>query len=592
MANDQQSSDTGLNLQSTTIMFADVVESVRLIRDHQARYVARWRVLLAQLTSIVVAAHGNIIERRGDGLLITFGTPRAAAGVALRFHRCCQAANVEHPDDDTIVMRIGVHSAAVLIEDGSIFGDGVNVTARVASLAGPGETVFSDAARDGLTAGVDAEVEDLGDCFVKHLPQPIRAFRVGGAGSAPVLPSTHADADDLLPAVAVLQFAFNDEPQSRSVMDLFCESVSGALAHAPGLRVVAWLSSKALSTEAPDFATIGAKLGADWLLSGSVYLAGERVVINAQLIAAAAGEVICALREVESIGDLLQKESALVAAVSTAVVASIANAEAKRVARHALPTLAGHTLLLGAVGLMHRARAGDFDRSREALEHLLERQPRMHSARPWLAKWFLLRHTRGIATTTEADTRRALAETSRALDSHPNDAFALAMRGFIYFHLARDNALASDTLEHAIDLNPNEAMANSFLAAVTGVHGNFERSWKLASHALTLSPFDPLRAYMRMIASTCAFTSERYDEAVRLAQASIRESATHISAWRTLIIALVCANRTDEARQHVPKLMEVDPMLTVTSYRNRIQVPDPARARAIEALRVAGVREA
>lgn len=583
--------DHELEYQQTTIVFADVVESVRLVALDQAQYVARWRTLQREFAALVSAADGKLIERRGDGLLITMPDAAGAARFACRVHELCAKANAEVGADQAIVMRIGVHCAEILVETDAIYGEGVNLAARVAALAGPGETVFSDAARDGLAAGLDADIEDLGDCYLKHVERPIRTFRVGGVGAVPKLPTVNADPRDLLPGLAILRFSFNEAPESSSVMTLLCETVSASIAHTASLRVIAWLSSKSIRLDEPDFHEIGRKLGADWLLAGSIFVAAGRLVVNAQLIEATTGEVVHAMRETGSIDDLLEKNSLLAAAISSEVVASITSAEAKRVSRHALPTLSSHTLLLGAVGLMHRARRDDFHRSRDALEHLLERQPRMHSARPWLAKWFLLRHTRAIASTTPADTGRALAETSRALDSQPEDAFALAMRGFVYFHLVRDNDNARLALEQAVGLNPNEPLANSFLAAVIGVHGHFERSWELASNALALSPFDPLRAYMRMIASSCAFTSGRYDLSAQLAQESIRESATHVSAWRTLVIALVCGNRVAEARANVPRLMVVDPSLSVSSYVQRIQVPEPARTRAIEAMRVAGVPE-
>jgi tetratricopeptide (TPR) repeat protein len=238
---------------------------------------------------------------------------------------------------------------------------------------------------------------------------------------------------------------------------------------------------------------------------------------------------------------------------------------------------------------MHRSGPVDFHRSREALEHLLERQPRMHSARPWLAKWFVLRTTRGMQPADQAEASRALDQTKRALDSRNDDAFALAIEGFIYFHLLRDAARAREKLATAVIINPNEPLASVFNAALVSAAGDYDGAWRLAERALALSPFDPLRPYMRMIAAACALSSERYEAAAELAQKSIHENAAHAAAWRTLVIALVQCQKIAEARIACARLMKVEPTLNLQAYASRLTLPETAKMRAIDALRIAGV---
>ena len=334
---------------------------------------------------------------------------------------------------------------------------------------------------------------------------------------------------------------------------------------------------------------MGSKLKADWLLTGSCTVTGQRIVVSAQLVRSASEVIEHSERLTESLDDLLQPECAIAASLATAFVRSVTDAEAKKVAMHALPSLSSHSLLLGAVGLMHRSGPDDFHRSKDALEHLLDRQPRMHSARPWLAKWYVLRTTRGMTPASPDEANRAFEQTSRALDSQEDDAFALAIQGFVLFHMLKDAARAREKLSRAVYINPNEPLASVFNAALVSATGDFEGAWVLAERALVLSPFDPLRPYMRMIAAACALSSQRFEAAAELARQSLKENAMHAAAWRTMVIALVQCDQIVEAREACARLMRVEPSLSLKTYEARLMLPEAAKVRAVSSLRIAGV---
>lgn len=586
--------DSELYMETTTIMFADVVESVRLIQQNELVNALRIRSLLQTLSKDVVPMHrGNVLERRGDGLLIKFSNADDATVCALALHAAAAAASDGHAPDSVLAFRIGIHVASVIADATAIYGDGINLAARVTSLAGPGETVVTATTRDGLIAGRTVDIEDLGDCYVKNIAEPIRAFRIGLVGDQPVIPLGSSSRQDSLPTIAVLKFELGDDASADrtaiSARELLCETLTHYLARAGSLKVIAWPSSRSFPSASMPLPEIGEKLRADWLISGSCSVLGSRVIVTTQLIRAASQTIEHSERAAESIDDLLQPESHLAASLANSIVHCVTEAEAKRVTQHALPSLSSHSLLLGAVGLMHRSGGADFLRSKEALDHLLDRQPRMHSARPWLAKWYVLSTTRGVRQVAADDASRALSQTNRALDACSDDAFALAIQGFVHFHLKRDPVNARTDLKAAIGINPNEPLANIFYAAVVGANGDFEHAWMLAERALKLSPFDPLRAYMRMIASTCAFTSGRYEEAASLARHSTRENASHASAWRTLVIALIQGGRIDEGRVACERLLVVEPSLTLASYEKKLLLAEPHRQLAIDSLRIAGV---
>jgi adenylate cyclase len=580
-----------LHFETTTIMFADVVESVRLIEQDERLNVVRIRALLKELAEIIAPQYQcKVLERRGDGLLLKFVGALHAAQCALHFHQHCAAHNGNVDAQNTIALRIGIHSAEVMSDEAAIYGQGINLAARVAALAGPGETIASATVRDQLVQGLDVDIEDLGNCYLKHVPEPIRAFRVGRAGCSPLIPEGAAAKTQALPTIAILLFD-SEKGEASTVAQLLGETLTHYISRAGSLTVIAWLSSKLLSNSSKSISELGQALKADWLVSGSCHLIGSKVLVSAQLIRVSSEQVEYSERLTFPIEDLLAPESELAASLAKSFVYGATESEARRVASHALPSLSSHSLLLGAVGLMHRSGPADFHRGREALEHLLERQPRMHSARPWLAKWYVLRTTRGLKAGSTDEANRALDQTSRALDSSGNDAFALAIQGFVYFHMLRDVSRAEALLSQAVLINPNEPLAMIFNAAVVSEIGRHDEAWAMASHSLTLSPFDPLRPYMRMIAASCALSADNFEAAQLLCEQSLKENIEHPATWRTFVIALARLGKIDEARSACTKMMLVDPGLTLSAYAARPFPKDDLKRWALDALRVAGVPE-
>ncbi len=583
-----------LRRESITIMFADVVEFVRLIDGDELNMVQRARALFKLVAEqMVPPSVGTVLETRGDGLLIRFANAQAAARCAFKIHEAAAQESAGHPDQCEIQLRIGIHSAEVFTDEQGIYGSGVNLAARIASLAAPGETMASGDTRDAIVAGLDAEIEDMGDCFLKHVAHPVRAFRMRPIGSIRIIASEDATAETRThtrPCLAVVPFQCSgNTPESGALGDLIAQSVIHAASRSSNFNVIAWLSSKVFANRNLSASEIGKALDADWILTGSCFLSGKKLLVQAELIRVSTNLTELSERIVDDVDDLLQAESAIAGRLASVTGLHLANVEAARVARHALPNLESHSLLVGAVGLMHRNGPAEFIRSKEALEHLMERHPRMHGLRPWLAKWYVMRTTRGLSNDPKESAQRALEQTARALDARPDDTFALAVQGFVHFHLMRDIDAAARDLESAVSIDPNDALASIFSSAVMSAKGQKDQAWARAEHAMQLSPFDPLRAYMRMIAASCALTSEKYQQAALLARDSVRESASHAASWRTLIIALVGNDEIEAARDACKNLMLLEPSLTISAYQARLSLPAEQARKAVDALRRAGV---
>jgi adenylate cyclase len=577
-----------------TVMFADVVEYVRLAEIDELGTIRRVKEFLDHLVAAVIPQHGGkVLEVRGDGVLMCFDNPASAVPCGFSIHRAAAREGAHAPSAQALQMRVGIHSAAVWSDGQTVYGTAVNLASRIAGLAGPGETVATEVVRDQIVVGHDADVHDLGECYLKHVASPVRAWRLSPAQGHVVLAPRSAAAERLGRAkVGVIPFEPNGgDGDPLAVGDLIAQSVIDAVSRIATLDVVAWLTSKGFRGRRLSVAELGGTLGADWLVCGTFRMDGERLLVQAELIRVASGLVELSSRSADRSDDLLQPQSAIASQLAAAISRHIAGTEARRVALHHLPTLHSHSLLIGAIGLMHRSSPTEFSRSREALEHLIERHPRMHSVRPWLAKWYVMRNTRGLSDDPADDARRAIDHTSRALDAVPDDTFSLAVQGFVEFHIRRNANAAAQLLGTACVANPNDALAATFNAAVQAAVGNVQAANAHAERAHTLSPYDPLRAYMLLISASCALYADDYARAATLAQASIRESSTHAAVWRTLIVALVGCGRIDDAREACARLMSLEPKLTLRAYQARVALPERLARLATDALRVAGVPE-
>ena len=581
--------EADLHVETTTIMFADVVESVRLIEQDEIGNVTRIRRLITDLAETVIPAFsGTLLERRGDGLLVKFRDSRRAASCALAIQAHCADSQGRAPHEPVLAMRIGLHGAEVLSDDIAIYGRGINVAARVTSLANPGETFVSGSVRDLLVPGLDGDLEDMGERYVKNDFKPMHVFRLSKLRSqvSPLLNVPVAVTP--LPIVAVLPFDVGVDAEAQTAADLLAEALLQVLSRCDNIQVISWHSSKVFRGRDLRGGAAASALGAHWIVAGSFSVVSQRVVTRVELMDS--DELVSwSSRAVGDVDDLLLADSLIAAELAQGIAQNVADGEAKRVLKHPLPTLQSHSLLTGAISLMHRSSHDNFVRSREAFEHLLERHSRMHGVRPWLAQWYVLNTTRGYVHDPAGDASRALDQTSRALDSQPSDSFSQAMQGFVYCHLKKDLLRADRLLAAAVETNPNESLAWLFRTTVRGAMGQHADAWSAAQIALRLAPFDPQRHYFLSLAAGAAYFAGMGTEAMNLSREAMRINAVHSHTLRILLYTLVESGQLAEARLIAEKLMQLDPGLNVRDFKQRSIQSFDVRARLADNLLRAGI---
>jgi class 3 adenylate cyclase/TolB-like protein/Tfp pilus assembly protein PilF len=555
-----------LSSQKKVVLVMDLVESVRLMASDEPGTVRRWLEFTRQAQDRVIPANqGRLVKSLGDGLMVEFEHPRQAVAAAQTLHDLLDQANTTLPPSKHMRLRAGIHSSMVYSDAHDIYGAGVNLTSRLAALAQPGETVISASVRDELTDGLDTRVQDLGDCYVKHVEQPVRAYKISPVGAPPHPPREQGAR--MQPAIAVIPFeARSNEPQHYAVGELIADAVIAQLSRSDELSVISRLSSTVFRQRGAALSEVASHLGADYVLSGSYVASGGKLLVNAELAQAGGQQVIWAERMHGEVQDLLQAQSELSHQIADATHKAVLDTEVKKALTQPLPTLQSYSLMLSGVNLMHRSTQREFDMSRQVLESLIERHRFSATTRAWLAMWYVLRATRGLASNPLREAAEALDQTQRALENEPQNALALAVKGFVYCHLKKDLDLAWQRVNQALAVNPNTPMAWLYMSTIESLRGETSHAVACAGQAMQLSPMDPLRYYYLCLAGCAANFDGQWARASTLLQQSLRLNRYHAPTLRALVIAHSELGQDEAAKGHLADLLRIHPGLTVERY--------------------------
>jgi len=568
MSNELQR-DAYVERATRTVVVVDLVESVRLIEQNEHEVVSRWRGLVDQVEKNVLPAHGGrLVKSLGDGMLLEFPRVPPALKAAFAIQHACNSTNVAVPPERHMLLRMGIQVGELIADNHDVYGRDVNLAARLTTLAGPGEIVVSANVRDQLTAMLDADIEDLGDCYLKHVKHPVRAYRVGPPGPHPVIgPSA---AGELLPTLAVIPFAARStEPENQVLGEVLADEVISALSRSTELNVISRLSTTVFRRREATVAEMCAHLDADYVLSGAYLVSDDQVSLMAELAEGRTGHVVWAKELKGDVRGTVSGKDALIDTLVLETSKGVLARELQRAQSQALPTLESHTLLIGAIALMHRLSPEEFGRARAMLQALTERMPRQAIPHAWLAKWHVLRVGQGWSQDKQEDARLALDSTRRALDADAQCSLALAMDGFVNTMLLKNLDVGLQRYELALQANPNEAIAWLLKGTLHAFRGEGKLAVKGTKRALRLSPLDPHRYFYDALAATAALAAERYERAIELAQRSWRANRTHASTLRALTIAQWQLGRTEEARKTAAELMRLEPTLSIREFVER-----------------------
>jgi adenylate cyclase len=570
------------------ILAADLVGYSRLMGQDEAGTVATLRAVRSELIDPKIAElKGRVFKDTGDGVLAEFPSVVNAVACAVEIQSSMAANNAEMPADRHILLRIGVNLGDVIAESHDVFGDGVNVAARLESMAPPGGIAVSSVVRDQIGNRLDVQFEDLGMHELKNIAQPVHVYQlVNGEANRP-MKETLALPDR--PSIAVLAFQnMSGDPEQEYFGDGIAEDIITALSKLRGFFVIARNSSFAYKGKSPDIRQIARELGVRYVLEGSVRKGGDRLRVSGQLIDAMSGNHIWAERYDRPTAEIFALQDEIAASVVVAIEPQIYAAEGLRLRSKSPESLDAWGCVVRAMPYIWTWVIQDEDIGINLLKRAIELDPGYGRARSLLAWAFATRVVSGRLE-FEQGIFDALTLAQRAIDLDPDDPWAHFAAGYVY-SFSRRLGPAVEELNEALQRNPNFAFARTILACAYGYAGFAEDGLRHLELARRLSPRDYTQAASLSIEGLCHFVAGRYGNAVTAERRAVQIRPDYCTAWRTLTAAAGFADDLEQARMGLVQCKRLQPNLSidwVEKYHPLIRPED--RAKYIEGLRRAGL---
>jgi TolB-like protein/class 3 adenylate cyclase/tetratricopeptide (TPR) repeat protein len=583
------------------VLAADVAGYSRLMGGDEEGTLARLKAVRKALVDPTIASHrGRIVKTTGDGMLIEFASAVDAVRSAVEVQRSVAEQNATVPQDQRIEFRIGIHVGDIIFDDNDIFGDGVNIAARLEGIAEPGGVCMSDDTHRQIRGKVEIACDDLGPQALKNIAEPMRAWRVqlGGQSAATAQPGSPAGQAPPLalpdgPSIAVLPFQnISGDPEQEYFADGMVEEIITALSRFQHLFVIARNSSFTYKGRAVDVKQVGRELGVRYVMEGSVRKAGNRVRINGQLIDTATGAHLWADRFEGGLENVFDLQDQVTASVVSAIGAKLEKVEIERAKRKPTGSLDAYDYYLRGMASFYRWTKEDVSEALRLSYKAIEIDPEFSSAYGLAAWCYFFRMVNGWTT----DSVQEAAETTRlarhVAELGNDDAVALSFSGVALGYVAEDVEGGVVLSDRALVLNPNLATAWIASATLRAFLGDANMAAEHAARAMRLSPLDPLMFLIDTIAALAHFVAGRYAEAWPLAERACRERPDFLGAVRVAAATNALAGRLNEARGFIARALQFDPELRISNLKNRVTWFRPEDfAKYAEALRKAGLPE-
>jgi TolB-like protein/class 3 adenylate cyclase/tetratricopeptide (TPR) repeat protein len=573
------------------ILAADVAGYSRLMGVDEEGTLATLKAHRSELIDPKIAEHhGRIVKTTGDGALVEFASAVDAVRCAMEIQRAMAERNASNPEDRRIEFRIGINVGDIIIDENDIYGDGVNIAARIEILASPGAICLSDNAYQQIKGKLALDVSDMGEQQLKNIAQPVRTYgvRLEGMPVRPLLALPDK------PSIAVLPFNnISGEPEQEYFADGMVEEIITALSRFRHLFVIARNSSFIYKGRSVDVKQVGRDLGVRYILEGSVRKAANRVRITGQLIDAVTGAHLWADRFDGGLEDVFDLQDRVTSSVVGAIAPKLEEAEIERVKRKPTENLDAYDHFLRGIASVNEWTKDGFNEGLRLFYRAIELDSNFASAYGMAAWCYVRRKSDGRMT----DIAKEVAETRRlvrhAAQLGKDDAVALSRAGFALAFVVGDVDDAAELVDRALVLNPNLAAAWYFSGRVRVLQNQTELAIEHEAHAMRLSPLDPLIFLMQYGTALAHFVAGRYNEASTWGEKAIRQNQNFSPAVRLAAASSALAGRRADAQKLAARLRDVDPSLRVSNLKDRIDPFQRAEdyAKYVDGLRKAGLPE-
>jgi TolB-like protein/class 3 adenylate cyclase len=578
------------------VLAADVAGYSRLMGADEEGTLARLKAIRKDLVDLTIAKHrGRIVKTTGDGMLVEFASAVDAVRGAVEVQRGMAQRSSSVPQDQRIEFRIGIHVGDIIIDDNDIFGDGVNIAARLEGIAQPGGVWMSDDAYRQVRGKIAIGCDDLGLQTLKNIADPMRVWRVriGDSSAVTSKPSSSPIDQPLVlpdkPSIAVLPFQnMSGDIEQEYFADGVVEEIITGLSRFKSLFVIARNSSFTYKGKVVDIKQVGRELGVRYVLEGSVRRAGGRLRITSQLIDSGTGAHLWADHFDGPAEDVFDLQDRVTANVVAQLFSSVHIEEEERASRKPTDNLAAYDYYLRGMSALWKWTKEDSETALTLLAKAIELDDKFALAHTMLGRVCTFR--RQIRAEGVGEAAKAVYHARRSLELGRDDALVLVVAGFTLAYMAHEVRFGADCVARGLATNPNLAWGWLFSGWVNAYLGEAEVALEHLARAERLSPRDRALTQIKMASALAHFVAERYEEAIRLTEMITSEFPAMLGAWRIKAVSFGMRGDIENATSAGRKMLELDPTARVSLHASLMPLQRPGdRQRYLQGMRAAGI---
>ena len=573
------------------VLAADVVGYGRLTETYEeATHSWLMRLRSEILDPGIVAHRGRVIKNTGDGFLAMFESAHEATQCALALQRAAIARTAEQAPDERITFRMAVNIADAIIEREDIYGDGVNVAARLQAYAEPGGVVVSGAVAEQIGSGLGVGATDLGDLILRNHARPVRVFALRVQTAPPRLVGDAFAGIEARPSIAVLPFRKHQtDPEDGYFADGVVEVIINALASLKELFVISRGSTLGYAGATIDARAIGRELGVRYVLYGSVRRSRGRIRIGTELSDTETGTIIRSDQYDGRLDELFELQDRISTSVLKTIAPNVQERELVRTLRKHPQNMTAYDLVLQALDQLYRMDGESFSRARGLLQQAISHDPTYAPAYSYAAYWYIFRVGEIGSSDPEGDATAGARYAAAAIEHDPSDALALAIYGHVQSFLLKRYDRAISYLERALQAGPSSAMAWTMSSATRGFVGDGSVAVQHGEQGLRLSPLDARSFWHEGILAQAHYINGDYEKAVAWAYSAVGRNASIRFTHRTLIASLAAVERLDEASGVVRRFLNIQPDFKLTAYEKTCPFQGKILTEWIARLRAGGL---
>jgi adenylate cyclase len=577
------------------ILAADIAGYSRLMGADDEGILRQLKTHRKELVYPKITEHrGRIVKTTGDGMLVEFVSVVDAVRCAVDIQRGMIERTAQLPAEKRIQFRVGINVGDIISDGDDIYGDGVNVAARLEALAEPGGIMVSRVVHDQVQDKLGFEFDDMGEQAVKNIARPVGVHRIHLTGQAPrsIAPAagTIERAASERPSIAVLPFVnMSGDPEQEYFADGISEDIITGLSKLRWFFVIARNSSFTYKGKAVDVKRAARELGVRYVLEGSVRKGGNRIRITAQLIDAATGNHIWADRYDGDLSDIFALQDEITQKVVAAIEPKLLEAEGVRSQNRSPEDLGAWDMVIHANSLFWRLNKTEGEAAIAMLKRAVERYPDYGPAHSMLA--FMLLVSGRLAWTSaklEAQVPEAEMLASRAASLDNSDPWAHLALGFVAY-TKRLTTEAVEEFNRALELNPNFAAAHGYLALALALADRCEEAIAHGEQAIRMSPHDPQNGVFNVALAAAYYLEGRFTEAVVFGRKATQQLPQLSGAHRIYVASLAQASQVNEARAALQRLKELQPGISIAWIERYVPYTGSTMAKFLDGMRKAGL---